>query len=118
MNFWDRITGNDMRRAYKALQGRAKKLPPAHQAAWAEIQEQMESYSDITGRNLIPMLTGMLSLLEESAADGQCVQETLGTDIDAFCAAVANEEGAKTCRDKWRAQLNKAVMEKRNKLGG
>lgn len=118
MNFLDLITGNDMTREHKALELRAKELPADHRSAWEEVKENIWQYSDLTGRNLIPILDGVLSLLEESAVDGQSARETLGDDIKGFCSALAGEEGAQTYRDKWREQLNKTVAEKLNKLGG
>ncbi|MFI0264155.1 DUF1048 domain-containing protein [Streptomyces sp. NPDC017056] len=56
------------------------------------------NYSDVTGRNLIPILDGVLGLLEETAADGQSAHEVLGDDIAGFCAALAGEEGARNHR--------------------
>jgi DNA-binding PadR family transcriptional regulator len=65
-----------------------------------------------TGRNLMPILDGVLGLLEETAADGQDVREVLGDDIPGFCAAVAGGEGARSYRDRWREQLNSNVARK------
>jgi DNA-binding ferritin-like protein (Dps family) len=118
MNFWDKITGDDMKREYKAVDARAKKLPADYQAAWEQINSHLWLYSDFTGRNLMPIIGGILGLLEESAADGQSVTEVLGDDIPGFCAALAGEEGAKSYRDKWRDQLNKAVAKKPGKQEG
>jgi DNA-binding ferritin-like protein (Dps family) len=115
MNFWDKITGNDLRRDAKAFEARVKKLPADYQAAWEEINTNLWQYSDFTGRNLMPILNGVLGLLEETAADGQSIQEVLGDDIKGFCAALAGEEGAKSYRDKWRAQLNNNIARKLGK---
>jgi DNA-binding ferritin-like protein (Dps family) len=60
----------------------------------------------------MPILDGALSLLEETAAEGQSLREALGDDIPGFCSALVGEEGAKSFRDKWREQLNKAVAKK------
>ena len=115
MNFWDKITGNDMTREFKAFEARAKKLPADYQEAWGEVIANMMPHSDFTGRNLMPILDGVLGLLEETAADGQSVQEVLGDDIKGFCAALASEEGAKSYRDKWREELNQNVAKKLGK---
>ena len=115
MNFWDKITGNDMTREFKAFEARAKKLPADYQAAWGEVIANMVPHSDFTGRNLMPILDGVLGLLEETAADGQSVQEVLGDDIKGFCSALAGEEGAKSYRDKWREELNSNVAKKLGK---
>jgi DNA-binding ferritin-like protein (Dps family) len=115
MNFWDKVTGNDMTRILKTYETRAKNLPPDYQTAWEEIKANIWPYSDFTGRNLMPILDGALGLLEETAADGQSVQEALGDDIKGFCSALCGEEGAKTYRDKWRQQLNNSVAAKLGK---
>lgn len=115
MNLWDRITGSDMTKEWKAFESRARKLPADYQAAWREITAHLWPYSDFTGRNLIPILDGVLGLLEETAADGQSVQEVLGDDIKGFCSALAGEEGAKSYRDKWREQLNNNIAKKLGK---
>ncbi|MBE6906827.1 MAG: DUF1048 domain-containing protein [Ruminococcaceae bacterium] len=115
MNFWDKITGNDMTKELKAFDLRAKKLPTDYQEAWEKISLNLWSHSDFTGRNLMPILDGVLGLLEETAVDGQSVQEVLGDDIKGFCSALAGEEGAKSIRDKWREQLNNHIAKKLGK---
>jgi len=115
MNFWEKITGSDITKEFKAFETRAQKLPTDYQAAWEQINANLWSHSDFTGRNLMPILDGVLGLLEQSAADGQRVQEVLGDDIKGFCLAVAGEEGAKSIRDKWRAQLNTNIAKKLGK---
>ena len=115
MNFWEKITGSDMRKELKFFELRAKKLPADYQAAWEKIFANLMPYGDFTGRNLMPILDGVLGLLEEGAADGQSVQEVLGDDIKGFCSALAGEEGAKSFRDKWREQLNNNIAKKLGK---
>ncbi len=115
MNFWDKITGDDMTRELKAFESRVKKLPADYQAAWEKINSNIWIHTDFTGRNLMPILDGVLGLLEESAADGQSVQEVLGDDIKGFCSALAGEEGVKSFRDKWRDQLNNTIARKLGK---
>lgn len=112
MNFWEEITGSDMKKEFKELEVRVKELPVDYQTAWDKINVNLWSYSDFTGRNLIPILEGVLGLLEETAAEGQSVQEALGDDIKGFCFALVGKEGAKTYRDKWREQLNNNVAKK------
>lgn len=115
MNFWDKVTGNDMTREMKAFDSRVKKLPADYQEAWEKIDLTLWSHSDLTGRNLMPILNGVLGLLEEAAADGHSAREALGDDIKGFCSALAGEEGAKSFRDKWRVQLNNTVAKKLGK---
>lgn len=115
MNIWEKVTGSDMTKEIKAFEARAKKLPVEYQAAWEKIKENIWPHSDLTGRNLMPILDGVLGLLEETAADGQSIQEVLGDDIKGFCLALVGEEGAKSFRDKWREQLNNNVIRKLGK---
>ena len=115
MNFWETITGNDMTKEFKTFESRAKKLPTDYQSAWEKIKTNLWPHSDFTGRNLMPILDGVLGLLEETAAEGQSVQEALGDDIKGFCLALVGEEGAKSFRDKWRKQLNNNIAKKLDK---
>lgn len=115
MNYWDKITGGDMTKEFKAFESRAKKLPTDYQVAWEEIKANLWTHSDFTGRNLMPILDGVLGLFEETAADGQSAREALGDDIKGFCYALVGEEGAKSYRDKWRQQLNNSIAKKLGK---
>jgi DNA-binding ferritin-like protein (Dps family) len=115
MNFWDKITGNDMTKELKTFEARVKKLPDDYQEVWEKINENLWVYSDFTGRNLMPILDGVIGMLEEAAAEGQSVEEVLGDDIKGFCSALVGEEGAKSFRDKWRKQLNNNIAKKLGK---
>jgi DNA-binding ferritin-like protein (Dps family) len=112
MNFWDRITGNDINRQWKACEVRARKLPAEYRSAWMQINAELWQRSDFTGRNIMPLLEGVLELLEEAAADKRSVQNVLGGDIKAFCASLAEEQGAKTYRDRWRDRMNASILRK------
>ncbi|SFJ16444.1 DNA-binding ferritin-like protein (Dps family) [Paenibacillus sp. UNC496MF] len=112
MNIWEKITGSDMTKEMKGFEARIQKLPADYRAAWGEINARLWPHSDFTGRNLMPILDGVLGLFEEAAADGQTVREVLGDDIRGFCSALAGEEGAKSYRDKWRDQLNDTIAKK------
>lgn len=52
MNFYDKITGNDMNKQQKEFQLRIDKLPAGYQDAWREHNQKIWSYSDFSGRNL------------------------------------------------------------------
>jgi len=112
MNFWEKITGSDMTKELKNFEMRAEKLPTDYQEAWEKIKANLWQYSDFSARNIMPILDGVLGLLEETATDGQSVQEVLGDDIKGFCSELVDEEGAKTFRDKWRKQLNSNIAKK------
>lgn len=115
MNFWDRITGSDMTKEFKAFESRAKELPDDYKVAWEKIKENLWIHSDFTGRNLMPILEGALSMLEETAANGKTVQETLGDDIKSFCSELIGKDEANSYRDKWRKELNSNVAKKLGK---
>ena len=118
MNFWEAMTGSDLTRDWKAFEARARALPADYQAAWEQIKVHVFPYAGFTGRNLMPILGGVLELLEETAAEGQSIHEVLGDDIQGFCAALAGGEGARSYRDRWRARLNRNVARKLGQLGG
>jgi len=118
MTFWEKITGSDLTREMKAFEARASALPADYRAAWEQIKAGLFPYGDFTGRNVMPFLDGALGLLEESAAEGQSVQEVLGDDVPGFSAALAGGQGARTYRDRWREQLNRNVAKKLARLGG
>jgi DNA-binding ferritin-like protein (Dps family) len=118
MSFWETVTGSDLTREWKAFDARAATLPPEYRAAWEQIKGHLFPYGSFTGRNLTPILDAAVGLLEEAAADGQSVPEVLGDDIPGFSAALAGGEGARTYRDRWRAQLNRNVARKLDRLGG
>lgn len=112
MSFWEKITGSDITQALEAFELRAKKLPADDKTAWEEIKVNLWPHSNFTGRSLLPILDGVLSLLEETAADGQSAQDVFGDDINGFCSALIGGEGAKSYRDKWREQLNDNIAKK------
>ena len=111
MKFYDKITGNDIRRAYQEFEVRSDKLPLDYQIAWKEIQSSLWDYSNFSGRNLVPILDGILGLLEESAMDGISINQIVDGDAKKFSAAVAGVDGVENYRDKWRKQLNESVAE-------
>jgi len=115
MNFWEKITGNEMTKEMNFFESRVQKLPADYQAAWEKIKTNLWPHTDFTGRNLMPILDGVLGLLEETAADGQSIEEVLDDDIKGFCLALVGEEGGKSFRDKWRKQLNNNIAKKLGK---
>lgn len=118
MNFWETITGSDMTKAMKAFDARAAALPADYQAAWEAIKANLAPHSNMSGRNLMPILDDALGLLEISAADGLAIDEVLGDDIPGLCAAMVGAQPRGDYRDKWRAQLNRNVARKLDRLGG
>lgn len=115
MNFLEKVTGSDMTKEMKSFESQVKMLPASYQEAWKQITTNLWSHSDFSGRNLLPILDGVLGLLEEAAADGQSIEEVLGDNIKGFCSALVGEEGTKSYRDKWREQLNNTIAKKLGK---
>ena len=60
MNFWERVTGSDLTREYRGFEARAAMLPAGHRAAWEEVTVHLLPYGSFTGRNLMPILDGVL----------------------------------------------------------
>lgn len=117
MKFYDKITGNDIRRAYQEFDVRSDKLPLDYQIAWKEIENSLWEYANFSGRNLVPILDGILLLLEEATLDGCSIDQIIDGDAKKFSAAVAGVEGAENYRDKWRKQLNESVAKKLKNRG-
>lgn len=118
MNFWDRITGNDMTRDWRAFDARVAALPRDYQEAWEQIKGHLVLRGDFTGRNLTPVMEGVVGLLETTAVGGASAGEVLGDDIAGFCRELMDDEGAKDYRDRWREQLNNNVERRLRKLEG
>lgn len=116
MKFWEKITGNDMTVEFKNFESRVKKLPADYQVAWERIKNNAWPHSDFTGRNLMPILEGVLGMLEETAADGLNVQEVLGDDIEDFCSTLIDEDASKSFRNVWRKQLNDKIAKRLGRL--
>ena len=115
MNLWETITGSDLTKELKNFEARAKMLPADYREAWEKVKTNIWSNADFTGRNLMPILDGVLAMFEESVAEGRSLQEVLGDDIKGFCSELVREEGGKSFRDKWRVQLNNKVAKKLDK---
>ena len=95
MNFYDKITGNDMNKQQKEFQLRIDKLPAGYQDAWRELNQKIWSYSDFSGRNLYPILEGIVGLFEESAAEKLPINSVIGENMTTFISEIAEAAGAK-----------------------
>lgn len=115
MNFWDKVTGNDITREFKNFEDRVKKLPKDYQEAWETIEAHVWNHSNFSGRNLIPVFENALFILEETSAEGQSAKQALGDDIKEFCVELIGEDSLNSFRDKLRKQLNNNVVKKLGK---
>ncbi|HIX69560.1 MAG TPA: DUF1048 domain-containing protein [Candidatus Enterococcus stercoravium] len=115
MNLYDKITGNDMTKKQKELSRRVALLPQDYQTTWQELNQKLWQFSDFTGRNLYPILEGVLHLFEESTAEALPISGVIGENVDDFISEIARIEGAKNYRYKLRKQLNDTVAKKLGK---
>ncbi|MEY8444216.1 DUF1048 domain-containing protein [Lactococcus ileimucosae] len=115
MNFWERITGRDMTLARADFEKRVSYLPESYQMIWAELDPEIQRYSDLTGRNLIPIMSSLLDFFEETASDYADVSAVIGEDKEAFVAELFDQRkpiSYQSYRDKCREQLNRNVFRK------
>lgn len=112
MDFWNNVTGRDLKKRWKSIEARVKNLPREDQAVWEQISAFFWRRPDGTGRNTLHILEGVLELMEEACAKGRSTEEVFGGDIEGFCEALAGEEGAKSFQDHWRDQLNQSILRK------
>ena len=112
MEFFEKITGNDINKKLKCFEIRAKKLPPDYQNTWKLIKENLWQYSTFTGRNLTPIFDNALEILEELASSGKSSQDSLGNDIKGFCEALVGEECSNSFHHKCHKQLNDNIAKK------
>ncbi len=112
MGFIAKVTGSDQTKRFKDYERRIKELPEDYQIAWKEMIQIVA----ISSKQFIDVMENILLMFEETAADGQSVNEVIGDDLKGFCRALCGVESTSIYRDKWRNQLNKNVKEKLEKL--
>lgn len=113
MNFWDKITGNDMKRELREMKARVAQLPTDYQVAWRDIQAVAWLHSDFSGRALMPVLWSMVETLEDAAASGSTVADVFGGNVKGFAEDwLADRPIAGDVRSKWRRALNLSVASK------
>lgn len=115
MNFWNKITGNDMNADFRRFEARVKKLPLDYQETWEKIKYYMWPHSNLTGRNLMQVFAGILDLLEESVVEGISAQAVIGDDVEGFCTNLIGAESSNSYRNIWRKQLNKNIHKRLGK---
>ncbi|MFB9770072.1 DUF1048 domain-containing protein [Lactiplantibacillus modestisalitolerans] len=115
MNLFDQLTGHDMTRQQRAFQTKIDQLPADYQQTWQQINAQIWQFSDFSGRNLYPILEGLVDLFTESAAEGLTVTAVTGSDLTAFLTEVAHVTGASNYRDRLRQQLNQSIAKQLGK---
>ncbi|WP_461213572.1 DUF1048 domain-containing protein [Lacticaseibacillus sp. GG6-2] len=118
MTFWEKITGKDMDKQMQAFDQQIATLPADYQAAWQQVSallwggsgaELPASGGSFSGRNLMPVLAGIVDLMTETASVGLSAEAALGSDLAGFVSDVTRESGIVSTRDHWRQQLNADV---------
>ncbi|MFD1484878.1 DUF1048 domain-containing protein [Lacticaseibacillus baoqingensis] len=109
MNWLERVTGRDMDRQMQTLANSVAALPADYQAAWQTIEKTLWAHADFTGRNLMPIMVGIVDLLQETASENLRVTAAIGPDPAAFAASVATTAGAQDLKGRFRQQLNREV---------
>lgn len=104
--FLKKIVGD--KKAWKAMEARAKALPGDYRVVYHEIQQYIWKSSGLDG---IDIFKGLLDLFEEGAVNGRSALEITGNDVAAFCDELVGG-GAKTYVDKWREELNHGIAKK------
>lgn len=118
MTFWEKITGKDMDKQMHAFAQQVATLPADYQAAWQQVSALLwggsgaalpASGGSFSGRNLMPVLAGIVDLMTETAGVGLSAEAAFGPDLAGFVSDVAHESGIVAPRERWREQLNADV---------
>ncbi|MGL4452313.1 MAG: DUF1048 domain-containing protein [Sarcina sp.] len=112
MNFWDKVTGNDMTREFQIFEKRAENLPKEYKLVWEEIKKNIWEHSNFTGRNLIVIFDEAITMLEETANEGLNINDVVGNDVEKFSYDLIGKDRVNALRDKWRRQLNNNIKKK------
>lgn len=109
MSIFEKIIGSlDDKRAWKAMEARAKTLPSEYRNAYKAIKEYMWTAGGITDwKDTSRIFGGILDLFEEGAVEGKKVTDLTGEDVAAFCDELV--EDAKTWKDRYRTKLNDTI---------
>ena len=105
-NFVTKLIGD--KKEWKAMEARAKVLPPDYRAVYETIKPYMWKQTTDDGTDTIRALDTILTDFEAAAGRHAPVRDVTGADVAAFCdlrlrAAVA------AYADRWRAHLNADV---------
>lgn len=79
------------KRAWRALQARAKALPRDYRIVYKELQKYVFKAAPVEADANMGLLAGVIDLFEEGAAAGKNVLEVTGTDVATFCDALLEE---------------------------
>jgi DNA-binding ferritin-like protein (Dps family) len=110
MRIQDIIEGKKEWRAHMA---RVKALPKDYQIVYNEIQKYFYKVGPIELNEGIGLLSGIIDLFEEGAAQGKEVLEVTGNDVAYFCDDLIKD--SKTYTDIYQDYVNQEVNKAINK---
>ena len=96
------------KRAWREHVRRTKALPDDYRWVMEQIERFMWNFAG--NAQMVPVLDGVLDLMEEGAAAGREVLAVTGPDVAGFALGVLAEVQAATWTGKKAAQLNRAVQ--------
>lgn len=109
----DKIVGDmSEKKAYRAIEARAKALPTEYATAYNEIKNYLFHTS---GVYTIEPLGAVVDLLEEAAANGKHVIDITGPDVAAFADELVR--GEKSYFEQQRKKLNERIADKLGRKG-
>ena len=100
MSIRDIIEGKKEWRAHVA---RVKALPKDYRIVYEEIQKYLFKVGPVELAEGTGLLSGIVDLFEEGAANGKGVLEVTGSDVAAFCDDLV--KGSKTYADLYRESI-------------
>lgn len=111
-DFLKKIIGD--KKAWNAMQARAKALPKDYLVVYREIMNYVWGSVWLSDeKTAMELFEGLLNLFEDGAREGRKVLEITGDDVAAFCDELL--KGEKTYIEKCRENLNKNISKKLRK---
>ena len=104
MSIQDIIEGKKEWRAHMA---RVKALPQEYRIVYKEIQKYLFKVGPVELTEGTGLLSGIVDLFEEGAAQGKGVLEVTGRDVAAFCDGLIKD--SKTNADAYQESVNREV---------
>lgn len=113
MNLNEIIEG---KREWKAHVARVKELPEDYRIVYREIQKYLYKVGPEDLQEGIGVLTGIVDLFSEGAANGKGVLEVTGRDVAAFCDDLIGD--SKTYSDYYQEYIDKSMAKAMKKAAG
>ncbi|AHA29872.1 DUF1048 domain-containing protein [Exiguobacterium indicum] len=111
MRIFERITGSmEAKREWRAMEKRAKSLPPRYYEAYQAIQRYLNVTGGLTSwQSSHRVLTVVLELMEQAAFEQKPVTDFTGEDVAAFCDELVKDE--QSWQTSYRHKLNETIRQ-------